>query len=250
MENDLYSGIADRYDLFDDKFGIYSPVIINFYRKLFTKNNVHSVLDCACGTGKDLPLFHSLGCEVYGTDLSAAMLSQAHKNLNQLNLNIPLERLDYRELPQHFERQFDAITCLSSSLEEMPDENEVLRAFGSMHKVLRSGGILIMSQGTTDKQWKEKPRFIPAVIRPDFSRVFVIDYLEQGAVYNILDIFHSEGKSDFNVWSRYLEHIYLRDDLDRLLKSSGFSSVYFYGSYRFDPYDKETSDKLITVAIK
>ncbi len=57
---------------------------------------------------------------------------------------------------------------------------------------------MILTQGTTDKQWKEKPRFILAVNRNDFSRVFVIDYLGWGARYNVLDILHSEKGRDLN----------------------------------------------------
>ena len=53
MTTDLYASFADRYDLFWGKFGEYPPVYVEFFRKLFTQNNVHSVLDCACGTGRD-----------------------------------------------------------------------------------------------------------------------------------------------------------------------------------------------------
>jgi hypothetical protein len=42
----------------------------------------------------------------------------------------------------------------------------------------------------------------------------------------------------------------LKDDQERLLKASGFGAVDFYGTYRFDPYDKEASDRLIAVARK
>jgi len=59
----------------------------------------------------------------------------------------------------------------------------------------------VIAQGTTDKQWNEKPRFIPAVVSPEFSRVFVIDYSGRGARYNVLDILHGEEGRDFTVWS-------------------------------------------------
>ena len=89
-----------------------------------------------------------------------------------------------------------------------------------------------------------------AVNRNDFSRVFVIDYFGWGARYNVLDIFHGERAHDFKVWSIDYANILLRDDQDRLLKASGFKSVDFYGSYHFEPYDKEASDRLIAVAHK
>jgi glycine/sarcosine N-methyltransferase len=250
MTHDLYEGFADRYDLFFSRFGEHDPIAVEFFRKLFAENQIRSVLDCACGTGNDLVLFHSLGCQVVGSDISESMLAQARKNLAERGLKMPLQKADYRELPQHFDRRFDAVVCLASSILHMPNEAEVLRAFKSMGKVLRVGGILVLTQGTTDKQWEEKPRFILAVNTKEFSRLFVMDYLDQGARYNILDIFHSEEASDFKVWSVDYPQMLLKNDQERLLKASGFRAVDFYGSYRFDPYDEEASDRLIAVARK
>jgi SAM-dependent methyltransferase len=248
--DDPYDSFAERYDLFDGGFGTYPPALVDFYRELFARHKVRRVLDCACGTGKHLPLFHSLGCEVVGSDISEAMLARARTNLAGQGLQIPLCKADYRELSQHSPDSFDAVMCLSSSILHMPDETQVLRAFESMRGVLRQGGILVLTQGTSDRQWREKPRFIPAINEPDFTRLFVIDYLDEGARYHILDIYHSDEVRDFKVWSVEYPRMYLRDDQERLLKAAGFGTVTCYGSYRFDPYDVETSQRLIVVGQK
>jgi glycine/sarcosine N-methyltransferase len=169
-------------------------------------------------------------------------------SLNQVK--VPLIKADYRELTQNFNRKFDAVACLSTSILEMPDETSVLQAFKSMCAVLNQGGILILTQGTTDKQWKEKPRFIPAVNNRDFSRLFVIDYSGNSARYNILDFVHSPEIREFKNWSIEYNHIWLKDDFERLLDLAGFNRLYFWGSYSFNPYDKETSDQLIIAAVK
>ena len=88
------------------------------------------------------------------------------------------------------------------------------------------------------------------MISPEFSRVFVIDYSGRGARYNVLDIFHGEQGRDFKVWSIDYGQILLRDDQQRLLTAVGFTAVDFYASYRFEPYDKEASNRLIAVARK
>lgn len=249
MTRDLYEGFAERYDLFHGSFEP-SALVVEFFQKLFAQNQVHTVLDCACGTGRDLLLFHSLGCEVFGSDISESMLAQARKNLAERGTSVSLHAVDYRELPSRFDRHFDAVVCLSSSILHMPNEAEVLDAFKSMRQVLRDDGILVLTQGTTDKQWKEKPRFILAVNTRNFSRLFVIDYFDQGARYNILDIFHGDQVRDLEVWSVDYAHILLKDDQERLLRASGFRTVDFYGTHRFDPYDSQTSDRLIAVAHK
>lgn len=250
MLPDLYEGFAERYDRFCGSFGEHDSDTVAFYRRLFQERTVHRVLDCACGTGNDLHLFHSLGREVVGSDISASMLAQAKANLARSGLAIPLYCADYRELPQQMGGTFDAVVCLSSSIQHMPDDTEVVRAFRSMRGVLRDGGILVLTQGTTDKQWEEKPRFILAIDSPDITRLFVIDYLSQGARYNVLDIDRSGSEQALKVWSVEYPQILLRDDLERLLKESGFGSTIVYGSFLFHPYDKGTSDRLIVVSEK
>ena len=245
---DLYAGFAARYDLFYGEFGHPAEQEREFFRQLFARQQVKRVLDCACGTGRHLYLFHSLGCQVMGSDLSPSMLAQARKNLDAHGLQVPLHQVDYRELAQRFEQPLDAVVCLSSSILHMPDDEQVLRAFRSMRAVLRSGGILVLTQGTTDRQWQEKPRFILAVNTSDFSRLFAIDYLDQGALYHILDLFHSTERDELKVWSIEYPRIILRDDQERLLRAAGLHTIEFYGSYQFAPYDKERSQRLIAVA--
>ena len=191
---------------------------------------MRSVLDCACGTGRELHLFHSLGFEVYGSDISEAMLAQAERNLASRGENVPLARVDFRELGRHYDRKFDAVVCLSSAFFEVPDEAELLKAFSSMHGVLREGGILVLTSGTSDKMWREKPRFIPEVNRGDF--------------------FPEGAHRDLLVWSITYDRVYLRHDLERVLEAADFSESKFFGSYQFQPYDKATSDILIAVAEK
>lgn len=177
-----YANFASRHDLSFGAFGEYDAQTTQFFRRIFLQNHVYTVLHCACGTGRYLPLFHSLGCDVIGSDISESMLEQARKNLSAHNLQLPLIQADYRNLPRHFQQGFDAVICLAS-ISLMPDETEVLGAFCSMRDVLRDEGPLMLTSMPTDRQWKEKPRFILSANTPDFSRLFVIDYLQDTAHY-------------------------------------------------------------------
>ncbi len=250
MSQDRYEGFAGRYDRFFETSDERDSGRIGFFRQLFLQHKTRSLLDCACGTGRDLLMFQALCLDVCGSDISESMLIQARRNLARSQADIPLSRVDYLELPRYYNRRFDAVVCLSTAILETPGEDSVLMAFKSMYAVLNKGGILVLTQGLTDKQWQQKPRFIPAVNTREFSRVFVIDYFEQGARYHILDIFHTDKICDFKVWSIDFAHILLKDDLERLLKLSGFSRTDFFGSYNFELYAKETSDQLICVATK
>ena len=248
MIADPYENFAGRYDLTPGTLTENDPVMVEFFRCLFSENDVRSILDCACGTGRHLLLFHDLGLEISGSDISAAMLAQARQNLDRYGIDGSLRQADYRNLPQHFQSSFDAVTCLGS-IGYMPDEKEFLRAFLSMYAVLREGGILVLSAISTDKQWVEKPRFKLVINTPDVTRLFVMDYFRRIVRYHILDIFHSEEVNELKSWSADLTML-LRDEQEKLLKAAGFREVGFYGDFDFSFYAKASSDHLITVAIK
>lgn len=247
-KHDPYDGMADRYDLSFGPFGKQDAQMDEFFGQLFTSHSVHTVLDCACGTGRHLPMFRGLGCEVWGSDISEAMLRQAGENLSGQGLEIPLTKADFRELPSCFDRQFDAIVCLGA-IGFVPGKVEFTKAFESMAGVLRQDGILVLTALPTDRQWKEKERFILMGNRSDFSRLFAIDYFADRARFNILDIFHGNEASGLKVWSADIYPL-LRDEQEALLKATGFRVIDFYGAFDYSPYDKETSRSLITVAYK
>lgn len=243
---DLYAGFAGRYDLSFGPFGENDPRMAEFFRQIFSQNDVHTVLDCACGTGRHIPLFHSLGCHVFGSDVSESMLAQARTNLAGLGLNVSVFQADFRNLPGCFQQSFDAVVCLGA-ITFMAGETEFLRAFESMAKVLRPGGILVLTVMPADRQWQEKPRFILNSSRRDYSRVFAIDYFEDRARFNILDIYHNGETSNLKVWSAEL-HPLMQNDLERLLLTAHFRNVDLYEAYDFSTYDRSTSNNLIAVA--
>lgn len=68
-KSDPYERMTERYDLSFGPFGEQDPELGEFFRQLFTNHGVHDVLDCACGTGRHLPMFRGLGCEAWGADI-------------------------------------------------------------------------------------------------------------------------------------------------------------------------------------
>jgi ubiquinone/menaquinone biosynthesis C-methylase UbiE len=97
----------------------HNPVREQFFRRLFRKHRVEKVLDCACGTGHNVIMFYSFGCQVPGSDLTESMLTQAHENLAEAGLDISLVRADFRNLREYFDEEFDAMVCLTNSINEV-----------------------------------------------------------------------------------------------------------------------------------
>lgn len=245
MKQDFYKDFAERYDWMKMK----DHVRDEFFKKLFEKHNVTTVLDCACGTGHDLILFHSLGCEVRGSDISDSMLSQARKNLADVDLEIPLDKADFGDLGRHFRSQFDAVVCLTNAINEPLGDDETLKALTSIRTVLKDGGILVFDQGQTDAGMKNPPRYDLIVNERDYSRLFVMDYLESQMDVHIFDIIHTEDERDFRHNLIRLQ-IRLKDDWESILKEAGFTKTEYFGDWQFTPYDKEQSKRFIAVAYK
>jgi ubiquinone/menaquinone biosynthesis C-methylase UbiE len=245
MGNNSYDEVAARYDLMKRE----DPMRTEFFRRLFAQYDVKNMLDCACGTGWDLMLFHRLGCAVQGSDLSGAMLAQAERRLAEAKLDIPLHQVDFCQLEAHFSDEFDAVVCLGNSINEPLDDADTLRALCSMRAVLRPGGILVFDQGQTDATMADPPHFAPIVNERDFSRLFVMDYEERVMTVHMFDFVHKEEAREFrhNVF-----HIRLRlqDSWQEMLRQAGFAQIEFFGDWAGTPYDKEQSKRLIAVAQK
>ncbi len=245
MLKDTYEGFAERYDWMKGS----NPAREQFFRQLFEKHRVSKVLDCACGTGVDLIMFHKMGVLVFGSDLSDAMLARARKNIEEAHVEIPVQKANYCELPNHYTTEFDAVVCLTSAIDEPLEDAETLRALLSMKTVLRPGGILVFDQGNSDATMRNPPRFDPVINNRDYTRLFVIDYAGDIQTFIIFDFVHTQEITDFR-YTTVRIRIRLQDSWKKLLSEAGFDKVEFFGDWESTPYDKESSRRLIVVAQK
>lgn len=101
------------------------------------------ILDVATGTGRlPLALRRNLGFQgrVFGLDLSFRMLREARRKSALFEEGVMWLWKDGQQLP-FVDRCFDAVSCLEA-LEFFPDRR---RAVKEMSRVLRSGGIMLIS---------------------------------------------------------------------------------------------------------
>jgi len=103
------------------------------------------VLDLGCGDGRLAELCAARGARVVGLDASPAMLEEAHRRLQERNLDADVELVegDAADLPALLEgRQFDLVVA-SLLLSEMPDV-QVRRVLQVAHQLLAEGGRLVV----------------------------------------------------------------------------------------------------------
>ena len=245
MTKDTYEGFAERYDWMSQD----NPARQKFFQELFARYGVTTLLDCACGTGRDLLMFHSMGLDVYGSDLSDSMLTQARRKMTDAETEIPVRKADYCLLPEQYDKPFDAVVCLSNSINEPLEEAETLRALRSMRSVLHTGGILVFDQGQTDASMRKPASFAPVLNNRDFTRFFTMEYSGDVQTVNIYDFIHTENTCDFKHTSVRI-HIRLFESWSQILSEVGFDNVEYFGSWDALPYDKVSSRRLIVVARK
>ncbi len=239
-EKDTYNNIAKYYDYMLKR----NPQREKFFARVFHDYGVKTVLDCACGTGNDLVMFDSLGLKVTGSDLSDAMLDIARKKIKENNLPITIKKADFHELREHFDRQFDAVVCLSNAVNEA--DIDIDKALGSFKSVLKEKGIIVFDQGQTDYTMKNPPRFFPEVNDRDFTRLYIMDYQDDLMKVDIFDFLHKETEKDFR-HSEFSIRIRLYDDWVKILKKAKLTAKY-YGDWDFKEYSKSDSKRLIVKA--
>ena len=107
---DDFNGWADHYDqsvLHTQHFPFTGyEIVLDQVVELTNAQPGMSILDLGTGTGNLAVRFDALGCEVWGTDFSPAMLEKARLKLP----NAQLFQIDLREVwPSEMNRQFDFI---------------------------------------------------------------------------------------------------------------------------------------------
>jgi glycine/sarcosine N-methyltransferase len=241
-----YKIIADVYDIFNPKEEVLDQK--PFFENLINKYSVLRVLDCACGTGWHLSLFHDMGLTCFGSDISEEMLALAKNNLS--GKYVQLKKEDFRFLQNSWQENFDMITCLTDSLPYMLTDEDVVSALNSMYNRLSDGGVLVVSNGITDSFLDNKPKFIPARVLRNEAFYLIAEYpTEEEFSFNVLYVKKTEESFEHRFTTmRY--NAMRKSVLERCFAQTQFKNVQYYGDYDFGEYSKESSGKIIVVAEK
>jgi len=174
---DLYDAIAPIYDEWQSWNGM-TP----FARVAAAK--VAPLLDreaaAAAARGRDRPALLDLGCgtgtmladvrraqppstsawRLAGVDTSAGMLAVAQAKLKAIAGDVLWARAGLDTLP--FAAAFDVCTVFYDTLNHLPDEHALARAFGAVAAALRPGGLLVFdvtSRQGFEEWWDSTNRF-------------------------------------------------------------------------------------------
>ena len=143
---DAYDEIASHYEKktrFDQQI-----LGVARQRKQLMSKARGKILDVACGTGSNFPMFPPTS-EITAADLSPRMLEIAQQKATALNLNVQVRVMDAQRLEVP-DGSFDTVTSTLSTC-TFPDP---IRALQEMQRVCRPDGlILLLEHGHSSLPW-------------------------------------------------------------------------------------------------
>lgn len=120
----------------------------------------HRVLDCACGIGTQAIGLARAGHQLVGSDLSPVAAARAATEAAARGVTLPTAAADMRALP-FTPSAFDVVVCADNSLAHLLSAQDVTAALRGMRRVLREGGLLIVTVRPYDELRRTRPTSTP-----------------------------------------------------------------------------------------
>lgn len=196
------------------------------------------ILDMGCGKGRHCIMLNELGFDVTGIDLSAANIEAAkhfsRKDLNflQHDMRVPLKGLE-----------FDVVVNLFTSFGYFKSTEENLQVLQSAHAVLKPGGLFVLD-------FLNAPKAIADIVAKETKTIentrFDIEKLvENGIIVKRIQV----NNNPELVFEERVQAL-TQPELMNLLQRAGLEPRNTYGSYDFQVFNEQTSDRLIVIAAK
>lgn len=143
---EYYNINASKY--FNDTISADMSIIYEKFEEYLSNDS--SILDCGCGSGRDIKYFLSKGYNVSGLDASEKMCKYASEltNINVICMN-------FNEIDIH--EKFDGIWACASLLHL--ESNMLLEVFIKLRNALKENGVLYVSFKYGDFEGKRNERY-------------------------------------------------------------------------------------------
>ncbi|WP_328771171.1 class I SAM-dependent methyltransferase [Streptomyces sp. NBC_00286] len=188
-----------------------------------------AVLDCACGIGTQAIGLALRGHRVTGSDISRAAVGRAVREAAARGVRLPAVVADMRQLPFN-DGQFDVVVCADNSLPHLLTEENVCTALAAMRRVLRNGGLLLLSTRPYDEILASRPAATPpSVSWTEVGRTIgfqLWDWHDDGEHYDLEHFQLVPDGDDWYVRVRRVTYWALgQRQLTRFVTDAGFSEV-------------------------
>jgi SAM-dependent methyltransferase len=260
-----YSHRAHYEDLFIQRQGCVSETTkreLSFLEHAFhadATRPIKDVLDIACGSGRHVFELANRGYKCTGLDYTLERVKIAKDRAKREGISVRLLQGDATRL--NYENEFDAALALYI-LFLLPNDDDVLKCLGQIHRALRKGGILICNIGNpfyAGKHWFSLQTIYkglsvveeraPGVRMTEIVRLREFDPMHGVTWWDETNIIEApDGKHVFRDRERLRLFTYW--DLLRYLQASGFKEIKCYSNWKINPPENRKAETLIFVARK
>jgi SAM-dependent methyltransferase len=197
------------------------------------------ILDLACGKGRHSRYLAERGFDVTGLDISWASISHARQfedeklHFYQHDMRLPF-RINY----------FDAVLNMFTSFGYFERDADHLRTLTQVARGLKPGGLLLLDY--FNSEWVRQTA-IPSEEKVVDGIVFHLKKdIRDGHVYKNVAFEHKGKHYDFEERVR----LFMLADFEQLFARTGLHLKKTYGDYDLQPYETNTSKRLILVGEK
>ncbi len=210
----------------------------------------HRLLDLCCGTGTMSLIFHEMGLEVVGVDLSEGMIAQARQKAEAKDIPVPFYVQDAAELD--VPGSFDTCICLYDSLNYILDETRLQMAFQQVYDHLLPGSLFIFDLNTeyafAESLFNQNCEDEKATLNYNWIGTYNAEtHICEVNMTFLVRNDKGEVTEEFN--EQHHERAYDLADIKSWLMQVGFDSVRSFNSYSQHAPDKR-SDRVHFVARK
>lgn len=198
-------------------------------------NKADSILDLACGKGRHSIFLNSLGYDVTGLDLSKNSIEHAKTNESE---SLHFEVHDMRDV---YETQFEIVLNLFTSFGYFQEEMDNFKVIQTIKSSLKQNGI-----GVID--YMNSPLVIDNLIAHNSYESDGIKFelkrnYKDGFITKNIEV-NDDGNS-FHFEEKVRAFTF--QDFETMLSNAGLHLLDCFGSYKLEPFNNKTSERLILI---
>lgn len=213
MQKHGYRDLAHLYDVVTSNKDYVKEV--DFLKKIFEDENIHSVLDVGCGTGTHMKLLEEEGFRCDGLDLSEEMLEVAEEKVKGDLFHADMANF-------YLEDSYDAVICMYASFNHLLDEERARNTLKVFKEHLKEGGLVVIDLHVPHGDGEKTEEFNGVTRKMQWS------YDEDTGMEETDVVFQVDGEE---IHDHHTMKIYSPSQLERILVQAGFGKVRRYREY-------------------